>query len=50
MEAYSADVERKMKRFFDWLSEMDELAGLAKADPLDFRLKHLPDGRLKDVL
>ena len=23
MEAYSADVERKMKRFFDWLSEKD---------------------------
>ncbi len=31
-------------------SAMDELAELAKADPLDFRLKHLPDGRLKDVL
>ena len=29
---------------------MDELAELAKADPLEFRLKHLPDGRLKDVL
>jgi hypothetical protein len=23
MEAYSNDVERKMKRFFDWLSEKD---------------------------
>ena len=23
MEAYSIDVERKMKRFFDWLSEKD---------------------------
>lgn len=23
MEAYSVDVERKMKRFFDWLSEKD---------------------------
>jgi hypothetical protein len=23
MEAYSADVERKMKRFFGWLSEKD---------------------------
>ena len=23
MDAYSVDVERKMKRFFDWLSEKD---------------------------
>ena len=23
MDAYSQDVERKMKRFFDWLSEKD---------------------------
>ena len=23
MEVYAADVERKMKRFFDWLSEKD---------------------------
>lgn len=23
MEAYTIDVERKMKRFFDWLSEKD---------------------------
>lgn len=23
MEAYAKDVERKMKRFFDWLSEKD---------------------------
>ena len=23
MEAYAADVERKMRRFFDWLSEKD---------------------------
>jgi hypothetical protein len=23
MEGYSADIERKMKRFFDWLSEKD---------------------------
>ena len=23
MEAYPVDVERKMKRFFDWLSEKD---------------------------
>jgi len=23
MEAYAVDVERKMKRFFDWLSEKD---------------------------
>jgi hypothetical protein len=23
MEAYAAEVERKMKRFFDWLSEKD---------------------------
>jgi isoquinoline 1-oxidoreductase len=29
---------------------MDELASLAKTDPLDFRLAYLPDGRLKDVL
>jgi isoquinoline 1-oxidoreductase len=29
---------------------MDELAELAGADPLEFRLAHLPDGRLKDVL
>jgi isoquinoline 1-oxidoreductase len=29
---------------------MDELAALADADPLEFRLKHLADGRLKDVL
>jgi CO/xanthine dehydrogenase Mo-binding subunit len=31
-------------------SAMDELAELAGADPLEFRLAHLPDGRLKDVL
>jgi isoquinoline 1-oxidoreductase len=31
-------------------SAMDELAALAKADPLEFRLKNLADGRLKDVL
>jgi isoquinoline 1-oxidoreductase len=31
-------------------SAMDEVAKLAGADPLEFRLKHLPDGRLKDVL
>ena len=29
---------------------MDELAELAAADPLDFRLQHLDEGRLKDVL
>jgi isoquinoline 1-oxidoreductase len=31
-------------------SAMDELARLAQADPLEFRLAHLADGRLKDVL
>ena len=31
-------------------SAMDELAALAQADPLEFRLKNLADGRLKDVL
>lgn len=31
-------------------SAMDELAELAGADPLGFRLSHLEDGRLKDVL
>jgi CO/xanthine dehydrogenase Mo-binding subunit len=31
-------------------SAMDELAELAGSDPLDFRLRHLDDGRLKDVL
>jgi isoquinoline 1-oxidoreductase len=31
-------------------SAMDELAALAEVDPLEFRLAHLPDGRLKDVL
>jgi CO/xanthine dehydrogenase Mo-binding subunit len=31
-------------------SAMDELALLAGADPLEFRLQHLEDGRLKDVL
>jgi isoquinoline 1-oxidoreductase len=31
-------------------SAMDELAALAKVDPLEFRLAHLPSGRLKDVL
>jgi CO/xanthine dehydrogenase Mo-binding subunit len=31
-------------------SAMDELAALANTDPLEFRLKHLPNGRLKDVL
>ena len=31
-------------------SAMDELAALADADPLEFRLSHLPEGRLKDVL
>ena len=29
---------------------MDELAALAGEDPLAFRLQHLPEGRLKDVL
>ncbi len=29
---------------------MNELAALASADPLDFRLKHLDDSRLRDVL
>ncbi len=31
-------------------SAMDELALLAELDPLEFRLQHLDDGRLKDVL
>jgi len=31
-------------------SAMDELAGLAGADPLEFRLRHLPPGRLRTVL
>ncbi|RIK80704.1 MAG: isoquinoline 1-oxidoreductase [Planctomycetota bacterium] len=31
-------------------SAMDELALLSGADPLEFRLAHLPAGRLKDVL
>jgi CO/xanthine dehydrogenase Mo-binding subunit len=31
-------------------SAMDELAALADADPLEFRLQHLEDGRLKEVL
>ena len=31
-------------------SAMDELAALAQADPLEFRLKNLADGRLQDVL
>jgi CO/xanthine dehydrogenase Mo-binding subunit len=31
-------------------SAMDELAALAKADPLEFRRKHLPQDRLLDVL
>ncbi|MEX0641150.1 MAG: molybdopterin cofactor-binding domain-containing protein, partial [Pirellulales bacterium] len=31
-------------------SAMDELAQLANVDPLQFRLAHLADGRLKDVL
>jgi isoquinoline 1-oxidoreductase len=31
-------------------SSMDELASLAKIDPLEFRRKHLPEGRLLDVL
>lgn len=31
-------------------SAIDDLAQLAGVDPLDFRLSHLPDGRLKDVL
>ncbi len=31
-------------------SSMDELAELAAADPLEFRLRHLEPGRLKDVL
>ena len=29
---------------------MDELADMAEADPLEFRLAHLADGRLKNVL
>ena len=29
---------------------MDEMAGLANVDPLEFRLAHLEEGRLKDVL
>jgi isoquinoline 1-oxidoreductase len=31
-------------------SAMDELAKLAGVDPLEFRLQHLDEGRLKDVL
>ncbi len=31
-------------------SAIDDLASLAGVDPLEFRLQHLPDGRLKDVL
>jgi isoquinoline 1-oxidoreductase len=31
-------------------SMMDDLAQAAKVDPLEFRLKHLPMGRLRDVL
>jgi CO/xanthine dehydrogenase Mo-binding subunit len=31
-------------------SAIDDLAALADVDPLEFRLKHLPDGRQKDVL
>ena len=31
-------------------SAMDNLAALAKLDPLEFRLQHLPEGRLRDVL
>ncbi len=31
-------------------SAIDLLAELAETDPLEFRLAHLPDGRLKDVL
>jgi isoquinoline 1-oxidoreductase len=31
-------------------SAMDELALLANIDPLEFRLRHLEEGRLKDVL
>jgi CO/xanthine dehydrogenase Mo-binding subunit len=31
-------------------SAMDELAALAGADPLEFRLQHLEEGRLKNVL
>ncbi len=31
-------------------SAMDELAALVAADPLTFRLEHLDEGRLKDVL
>jgi isoquinoline 1-oxidoreductase subunit beta len=31
-------------------SAIDDLAALAGGDPLEFRLKHLPDGRQKDVL
>jgi isoquinoline 1-oxidoreductase len=31
-------------------SAMDELAAMARIDPLQFRLAHLPDGRLRDVL
>ena len=31
-------------------SMMDELAHAAKTDPLEFRLAHLPEGRVRDVL
>lgn len=31
-------------------SMMDELADAAKVDPLEFRLAHLPEGRVRDVL
>ncbi len=31
-------------------SAMDELAALAQVDPLEFRLQHLEEGRLKNVL
>ena len=40
----------RLQNTFAHESFMDELAAKAKADPVEFRLRHLRDGRLKEVL
>ena len=41
---------QRLQNTFAHESFMDELAAKAKADPVEFRLRHLSDSRLKDVV
>ena len=40
----------RLQNTFAHESFMDELAATVKADPVEFRLRHLRDARLKEVL